>query len=112
MRSKSELVIANMLFQSGLDYEYERVLEGETEPGRLRPDFSFVTDDGDLVVWEHLGMMKREDYRKGWEWKLQWYQANGFTLGRNLFISVDDARGGLDSAELRATIAKVQDQLD
>ena len=112
VRSKSELVIVNMLFQSGLDYEYERVIEVETEPGRLRPDFSFVTDDGDLVVWEHLGMMKREDYRKGWEWKLQWYQANGFTLGRNLFISVDDARGGLNSAELRATIAKVQDQLD
>ncbi|WP_419697321.1 ATP-dependent DNA helicase (plasmid) [Mesorhizobium muleiense] len=112
VRSKSELVIANMLFQSGVGYEYERVLEGETEPGRLRPDFSFVAADGDLVVWEHLGMMHREDYRKGWEWKLQWYQANGFTLGRNLFTSVDDDRGGLDSAELRATLAKVQDQLD
>jgi hypothetical protein len=49
VRSKSELVIANMLFQSEVEYEYERVLEGEVEPGRLRPDFSFVTVDGDLL---------------------------------------------------------------
>lgn len=111
VRSKSELVIANMLFQSGLDYEYERVLEGEIEQGRLRPDFSFVTADGDLVLWEHLGMMQREDYRKGWEWKLKWYETNGFKIGRNLFTSVDDDRGGLDSAELRTTVAKVQSQL-
>jgi hypothetical protein len=112
VRSKSELVIANMLFQSGVDYEYERVLEGEIEQGRLRPDFSFVTADGDLVLWEHLGMMQREDYRKGWEWKLKWYETNGFKIGRNLFTSVDDDRGGLDSAELRATVAKVQGKLE
>lgn len=84
VRSKSELVIANMLFQSSIDYDYERVLEGEAEAGRLRPDFSFVTPDGDLIVWEHLGMLHREDYRRGWEWKLRWYEANGFALGRNL----------------------------
>ena len=112
VRSKSELVIANMLFQSGIDYEYERVLEGDIEAGRLRPDFSFVTADGDLVLWEHLGMMQREDYRKGWEWKRRWYEANGFTLGQNLFTSEDDERGGLDSAALRTTVAQVQDQLD
>lgn len=111
VRSKSELVIANMLHQSGTDYEYERVLEGDVEPGRLRPDFSFVAADGDLVLWEHLGLMQREDYRKGWEWKRQWYEANGFTLGENLFTSEDDERGGLDSAELRATVAQIQEQL-
>jgi len=101
-----------MLFQSGIDYDYERVLEGEAEAGRLRPDFSFVTADGDLIVWEHLGMLQREDYRKGWEWKLQWYKANGFVLGRNLFTSVDDDRGGLDSAALRETVSLVQAQLE
>jgi hypothetical protein len=112
VRSKSELVIANMLFRSGVTYEYERVLEGETKRGRLRPDFSFVSASGDLVLWEHLGMMQLEDYRRGWEWKRQWYEANGFALGENLFTSVDDERGGLDSAELQATVAKVQAQLD
>jgi len=112
VRSKSELVIANMLFQSNVDYEYERVLEGEVEPGRLRPDFSFVTADGDLIVWEHLGMLKREDYRKGWEWKRQWYESNGFLLGKSLFTSEDDERGGLDSAVLRSTVTEIKDRIE
>ena len=111
VRSKSELVIANMLFQSGIGYEYERVLEGDVEPGRLRPDFSFVTADGDLIVWEHLGMMQREDYRKGWEWKRNWYEKNGFVLGKTLYTSEDDERGGLNSAALRSTAAKIESQL-
>ena len=24
-----------------------------------------ITAEGDLILWEHLGMMSREDYRKG-----------------------------------------------
>lgn len=112
VRSKSELVIANMLFQSGVEYEYERVLDGEVEPGRLRPDFSFVTADGDLILWEHLGMMMREDYRKGWEWKKAWYETNGFSMGRTLFTSQDDDRGGLDSANLRSNVDAIKALLD
>ena len=62
VRSKSELVIANMLHGLEMDYEYERVCEGTIEPGRLRPDFSFTMPDGDLIIWEHLGMLDRPDY--------------------------------------------------
>lgn len=103
VRSKSELVIANMLFQLGIPYEYERVCDGIAAPGRLRPDFSFATADGDLVLWEHLGMLSRPDYRRGWEWKQEWYARNGFVEGKTLFTSAEDAERGLDSAQLRAT---------
>jgi hypothetical protein len=101
VRSKSELVIANMLHHIGIDYQYERVVEGTSEPGRLRPDFSFVDPAGELIIWEHLGMMSREDYKRGWEWKRNWYDKNGFTLGVNLFTTADDVRGGLDSTDVR-----------
>lgn len=101
VRSKSELVIANMLFQLGIPYEYERVLDGTTAAGRLRPDFSFVTADGDLLVWEHLGMLSRPDYKRGWEWKRAWYQKNGFAEGKTLFTSTEEDGKGLDSAELK-----------
>lgn len=103
VRSKSELVIANMLFQLGIPYEYERVCEGTKAPGRLRPDFSFVTADGDLIIWEHLGMLSRPDYKRGWDWKREWYARNGFVEGKTLFISTEDALNGLDSARLRET---------
>jgi hypothetical protein len=89
VRSKSELVIANMLFQLGIPYEYERVLDGTTAAGRLRPDFSFVTADGDLLVWEHLGMLSRPDYKRGWDWKRAWYEKNGFAESKTLFTSTE-----------------------
>ena len=110
VRSKSELVIANILHQLEIDYEYERVCDGMIEPGRLRPDFSFVMPDGDLIVWEHLGMMDRPDYRRGWEWKRQWYERNGFVEGKTLFTSAEGV--GLDSARLRATALTVKTQLE
>ncbi len=108
VRSKSELVIANMLFQNGVDYEYERVFEGSDEQGRLRPDFSFVTPAGDPIIWEHLGMMNRDDYRRGWEWKRQWYQRNGLVEGETIFSTQDDERGGLDSDPLKAIVLKIK----
>ncbi len=101
VRSKSELVIANMLFQMQLPYYYERLLEGTVVSGQVRPDFSFADPAGELIVWEHLGMMSRDDYRRGWQWKREWYEKNGFVLGENLFTSEDDERGGLDSTAIR-----------
>jgi hypothetical protein len=108
VRSKSELVIANMLFDMGIDYEYERKYEGLVEPGLMRPDFSFITSDGDVIVWEHLGMMNREDYRRGWEWKRAWYVQNGLSENRTLFTSQDDENGGLNSDLLKETALKIK----
>lgn len=108
VRSKSELVIANMLFENGIEYEYERVFEGPVAQGRLRPDFSFITPAGDTIIWEHLGMMNREDYRRGWEWKQQWYGKNGLIEGETLFSTQDDERGGLDSDPLKSIALKIK----
>jgi len=112
VRSKSELVIANMLFQLGIPYEYERVCDGTATPGRLRPDFSFVTADGDLIIWEHLGMLSRPDYRRGWDWKRTWYQTNGFVEGKTLFASTEDDKHGLDSSKLRVTADEIKRLLE
>lgn len=108
VRSKSELVIANMLFRMGIKYQYERPLDGERVPGRTRPDFSFVDPSGGLLLWEHLGMLTRDDYRQAWEWKRDWYAQNGFALGENLFTTEDDEVGGLDSEKIRELAAKIQ----
>lgn len=97
VRSKSELVISNKLFSLGIDYHYERIIEGTTQPGKLRPDFTFIDPAGDTIIWEHLGMLGRDDYRRGWEWKKAWYQENGYQDGVNLFTTADDEKGGLDS---------------
>jgi len=110
VRSKSELAIANHLYAIGLPYLYERELPGTVDKDKLRPDFSFIDDAGDLIIWEHLGMLDRPDYAAGWDWKRAWYARNGFELDRNLFTTSEI--GGLDMRGVEATAKKVQAALE
>lgn len=110
VRSKSELVIANHLESIGLDYQYERPLEGAGTGGRRWPDFSFIDDAGDVVVWEHLGMLDRPDYRAAWERKRAWYDDNGFAEGIDLFVSAD-RHGALDSTDVVQVAKQVREAL-
>lgn len=107
VRSKSELVIANILYHMGLKYDYERELTGTKVPGRIHPDFSFIDPAGEVIVWEHLGMLSHPDYRRSWEWKLDWYQKNGFALGKNLFVTEEDELGGLSSEEVKRVASSI-----
>lgn len=99
VRSKSELVIANHLESIGLSYYYERPPDGAETGGRRWPDFTFIDDAGDPIVWEHLGLLNRPDYQAAWERKRAWYADNGYTEGSTLFTS-EDRDGGLDSAQI------------
>jgi UvrD-like helicase C-terminal domain len=109
VRSKSELVIANYLHSVGLDYNDERELHGDVDKDKLRPDFSFIDDTGDVIIWEHLGMLDRPDYAAGWDWKRAWYSRNGYGAGKNLFTTTEI--GGLDMREVEATTRAVQSAL-
>ena len=109
VRSKSELVIANYLHNAGLPYQYERPIEGSAAPGRLRPDFSFVDDSGDVILWEHLGMLDRPDYVRSWEWKKAWYEANGYHEGQNLFTT--DEGQGLDMDVIAEVAGNVKSKM-
>lgn len=72
VRSKSEVIIANMLFDNGInDVLYEEPL--------IAPDGSFYLPDftikwkGKTYYWEHLGMLNTEKYKTHWEEKKKWY---------------------------------------
>jgi ATP-dependent DNA helicase RecQ len=65
VRSKSEVIIANLLAQNGISYEYEKRLE--YEKGKwIEPDFTITLPDGRELYWEHLGMLGVESYDKRW----------------------------------------------
>lgn len=101
VQSKSELALATYFASHDVglgDYTYNRKLEGEGYPYRLRPDFSWETDSGELILWEHLGMLDREDYKKGWDKKREWYKVNGYVEGVNLFTSTEGP--GLDMGHI------------
>ncbi len=53
-------------------------------------------------------MLSRPEYRDGWEWKQRWYKSHGFLLGKTLFTTEDDERGGLDAGPVEEIAAKVK----
>ena len=71
VRSKSEVIIANLLHQSGIDFTYEKRLAAPDGTTRL-PDFTLHYRGRD-IYWEHLGMLDVDKYRNHWETKERWY---------------------------------------
>lgn len=105
VRSKNELVIANILFALERDgyliYQVEPRLPFDDGKGRWA-DF-LVEANGESWYWEHCGKMDDEHYRRRWDRKLKLYGANGFTeysstnpQGR-LIVTQDGPEQGLDS---------------
>ena len=71
VRSKSEVIIANILYQSHVPYEYEAPLFAPDGSWRL-PDFT-IHWQGRAYYWEHLGMLDVEEYEQDWKIKERWY---------------------------------------
>jgi len=73
VRSKSEVIIANLLYQYNLEYEYEKKLY-YAQGKWIEPDFTVRLKDGSEIYWEHLGMIGIETYDKRWKEKLDIYR--------------------------------------
>ena len=103
VRSKSEVIIANLLHAAGVSYHYEHPLElgGVTK----YPDFTIEDDDaGVTYYWEHCGLLHDAAYNRRWEDKRAWYREHGILPldeggGPNgiLLVTRDSEGGGFDS---------------
>lgn len=112
VRSKSEVVVLNRIlerFGEGV-FAYEDRLPGATTGGWLLPDFTAITDDGDALVLEHLGMLDLPTYRTAWEWKKAWYAANGIVEGDRLFTT--DEVGGLLTGQIDKVLDAIEVRLE
>ena len=74
VRSKSEVIIANMLVDRDIPFKYEEPLFASDGTMYL-PDFT-VTFRGETFYWEHVGMLDRSNYKAHWEKKQKWYEKN------------------------------------
>lgn len=75
VRSKSEVIIANLLYEHNVDYEYEKKLYYSPN-NWVEPDFTIKMKDGREIYWEHLGMIGVESYDKRWKEKLEIYRTH------------------------------------
>ena len=107
VRSKSEVIIANMLYnyekEGDFKYYYEKELILKDNIVRF-PDFTIKTDLGDTWYWEHCGMMSDINYKNYWEEKKKIYEENGIVEGKNLIVTYDDEKGGIDTIKIEELI--------
>lgn len=95
VRSKSEVIVANILSRLGLEYHYEEPLHNpQNRSDTIKPDFTIYWK-GKTFYWEHLGMLHVPQYRESWEWKRNWYDRCGFS--DRLIISRDGPDGSIDT---------------
>jgi hypothetical protein len=71
VRSKSEVIIANMLYERNIPFEYEKPATADDRS--FLPDFTIKMNDK-IWYWEHLGMLAIKEYREHWEEKRAWYE--------------------------------------
>lgn len=72
VRSKSEVIIANLLHSQGINYEYEARLYYEDKKW-IEPDFTIILSNGNKIYWEHVGMLGVESYDNRWIEKKEIY---------------------------------------
>lgn len=104
VRSKSELIIANILYREGIPYDYERPVMLKSRLIRY-PDFTVLNiRTGKEYLFEHFGMMDDQEYRfKNLE-KIKDYENSGYIQGISLIMSFETKENPLDTGHIRKLI--------
>ncbi len=105
VRSKSEVIIANALFQNNIPYRYEcKMALGDVT---VYPDFTImhpVTEK--IFYWEHFGMMDNPAYRNAAFSKLRTYGDYGIIPSINLITTYETLDCPLNSKEINELILR------
>lgn len=108
VRSKSEVIIADLLDGLGLPYSYEQPFTGPDGSVRY-PDFTVDdAETGRRLLIEHLGMMDRPDYVRRWKAKEMWYLNAGVVPVADgeaeVGLLTTTEVGGFDAAAIKTQI--------
>ena len=103
VRSKSEAFIATALYERGIPYHYEEYhYFGNT---RLGPDFTIRhPETGELYIWEHFGIIDKENYQEEFLFKIPLYLKAGYYPGVNLITTYETKDDPLSIDTIRNTI--------
>lgn len=102
VRSKSELMIAEKLYENGIPFRYEEVIEdGEI---RMIPDFIMPDVEGNFYIWEHCGMPNEPKYMARHKKKMDIYERLGFVPWKNLIVTYDDEYGNINMEVIKSEI--------
>ena len=104
VRSKSELIIADMLSKEGVPYRYEYPLYLRGV-GRIYPDFTVLNiKKREEVFWEHFGMMDDPTYAEAAVKKIATYEQNGIFPGENLILTYETRKNPINQKVVMSLI--------
>ena len=104
VRSKTELIIADMLDIRGIPFYYERPLHLKGW-GDVYPDFTVLNKrTRRTYYWEHMGMMDDDDYRDKALEKIIHYILSGHALGIDLILTHETLSRPIKTQVLERTI--------
>ena len=112
VRSKSEVIIANILYRNRKDilYKYEKPLE-VMENGRQKtiyPDFTILNKHtGKVTYWEHAGRMDDSHYANEFVKKMNTYIDNDLLLGRDVVVSFESLSNPLDIKVVKRLVKQI-----
>ena len=94
VRSKSELIIAEKLYEYNIKFRYEERLH--IGKHIFVPDFTIRRGDGKLFYWEHCGRTHDKKYMEHHKWKMNLYEGIGIVPWDNLIVTYDDEAGSIN----------------
>lgn len=104
VRSKSEVIIADILNREGIPYKYECpvYLEGM---GKVYPDFTVLNVRlRQEFYWEHLGMLDEPDYLEKALRKIEKYEQNGIFVGEQLLLTCETKKHPINRQQILRVI--------
>ncbi len=105
VRSKSEILIANIMSELNIPYHYERPL---FLPDRtVYPDFTALNVRKRLTIYiEHLGMLLNAEYCDHALKKIHSYESSGIYMGEQLILFYETPDQPLDTQLVRTKLIK------
>ena len=103
VRSKSEALIINALFEHKIPFRYECLLQIQNVS--VYPDFTIrhpVT--GEVYYWEHFGMMDDSIYVKNAIKKIEQYGKSRYVQGRNFIATFESKEAPLNTVTINRVI--------
>ena len=106
VRSKSEKIMADYFYRSGITYHYEKPLY-LNRFGIVHPDFTFLSKaSGQEIYWEHDGRMDDPVYAHNAVKKIQAYEENDIYPGERLILTFETEKNVLDMRHVKRLAEK------
>jgi hypothetical protein len=107
VRSKSEVILADLLFELEIPYIYEAALY--LKNGHVKyPDFTLLNKKTmEEIYLEHFGLLDDKDYMRNALKKIDEYGSEGIFLGKNLLITYESEDFPLNINKIRNMLKEV-----